>query len=61
MDRDVDRPAAAGMARSPDGARPACHDVAFVTVPAEKIEIGMQKLGALLKAEIAALARPAAA
>ncbi len=34
--------------------------LSFVTVPAEKIEIGMRTLGTLVKAEIAAL-RPAAA
>ena len=33
--------------------------LSFVTVPAEKIEIGVQKLGALVKAEIAGLARAA--
>jgi 2-aminoadipate transaminase len=35
--------------------------LSFVTVPAEKIETGMRILGALLKAEIAALPRPAVA
>jgi len=35
--------------------RPNTLRLSFVTVPAEKIEIGMRKLGALLKAEIAAL------
>lgn len=33
--------------------------LSFVTVPAEKIEAGMQKLGALVKAEIAGLAQAA--
>jgi 2-aminoadipate transaminase len=35
--------------------------LSFVTVPADKIESGMQKLGALLKAEIAALPQAAVA
>ena len=35
--------------------------LSFVTVPQDKIEIGMQKLGALLKAEIAGLSATAAA
>jgi 2-aminoadipate transaminase len=35
--------------------------LSFVTVPAEKIESGMQKLGALVKAEIAAIKSPAVA
>ena len=35
--------------------------LSFVTVPQDKIEIGMKKLGALLKAEIAGLSATAAA